>query len=79
MADKLKRFWKTVDLQPEEQGFGLYLDGRKAKTPLKRDLYFPSRATAEAAKAEWEAIKDVIRPDAMPVTRLAMTAIDAVS
>src|SRR5690606_6998873 len=39
-------------------------------------LAVPSASLAEAIAAEWRDQEDTIRPDAMPLTRLASTAID---
>lgn len=52
------------------------LDGRVVKTPMKAKLILPSGRLAEAVAAEWNAQIDVINPAAMPLTKLANTAID---
>ena len=68
-----KRFYKSVAVTDQ---FGIALDGRNVKTPLKAALVLPTRALAEAVAAEWDAQIDVINPHAMPLTKLANTAID---
>ena len=68
-----KRFYKSVAVTDQ---FGIALDGRNIKTPLKAPLVLPNRALAEAVAAEWDAQVDVINPHAMPLTKLANTAID---
>ena len=68
-----KRFYKSVAVTDQ---FGIALDGRNVKTPLKAPLVLPTRALAEAVAAEWDAQIDVINPHAMPLTKLANTAID---
>jgi chaperone required for assembly of F1-ATPase len=68
-----KRFYKSVAVTDR---FAIALDGRKVKTPLKAPLVLPTRALAEAVAAEWEAQIDVINPHALPLTKLANTAID---
>jgi chaperone required for assembly of F1-ATPase len=68
-----KRFYKLVTVTDQ---FGIALDGRNVKTPLKAPLVLPTRALAEAVAAEWDAQIDVINPHAMPLTKLANTAID---
>jgi chaperone required for assembly of F1-ATPase len=68
-----KRFYKSVTVTEQ---FGIALDGRNVKTPLKAPLNLPNRALAEAVAAEWEAQIEVINPHAMPLTKLANTAID---
>lgn len=80
MADwKMKRFWKTADVVASETGFTVHLDGRPIKTPGKAPLVVPSRAMAEAMAAEWEAQQDLIKPDTMPVTKSANSAVDKVA
>ena len=68
-----KRFYKSVAVTDQ---LGIALDGRNVKTPLKAALVLPTRALAEAVAAEWDAQVDVINPHAMPLTKLANTAID---
>ncbi len=68
-----KRFYKSVAVTGQ---FGIALDGRNVKTPLKAPLVLPNRALAEAVAAEWEAQFEVINPHAMPLTKLANTAVD---
>lgn len=68
-----KRFYKSVAVTDQ---LGIALDGRNVKTPLKAALVLPNRALAEAVAAEWDAQVDVINPHAMPLTKLANTAID---
>jgi chaperone required for assembly of F1-ATPase len=46
------------------------------KTPAGKDLVLPTVPLAEAVCLEWQAQSDKIKPDTMPMTQLAMTAID---
>lgn len=71
-----RRFFKTVSVTDD---FGIALDGRAVKTPLKAALRLPTRALAEATAAEWDAQAEKIDPASMPFTRLANTAIDRVA
>ena len=68
-----KRFYKSVAVTDQ---LGIALDGRNVKTPLKAALVLPTLPLAEAVAAEWDAQVDVINPHAMPLTKLANTAID---
>ena len=68
-----KRFYKSVAVTDQ---LGIALDGRNVKTPLKAALVLPTPALAEAVAAEWDEQVDVINPHAMPLTKLANTAID---
>ena len=75
----MKRVYRNVGTRPAEGGYGIALDGRAMRTPAKRDLVVPSAALAAAIADEWEAQQDDIRPETMPLTRLAATAIDRTS
>jgi chaperone required for assembly of F1-ATPase len=74
-----KRFWREVTVVEREGGFALALDGKIAKTPLRREFAVPDRLLAEAIAAEWRALDDEVDPGRMPLTRLVYAAIDAVA
>jgi chaperone required for assembly of F1-ATPase len=72
----VKRVYQQVTSGPAEGGFGVALDGRPLRTPGKNRLIVASAALAAAIAGEWEAQQGEIRPAAMPLFRLAATAID---
>jgi chaperone required for assembly of F1-ATPase len=72
----VRRVYKGVAARPVEGGWGVFLDNRPLRTPAKRELTVPSAALAEAIAAEWDAQITDIRPERMPLTRLAATALD---
>lgn len=74
-----KRFWKETSVEKQESGFTVVLDGRHVRTPAKAALVLPTFALAEACAAEWDAQEKEVRPNTMPVTRTANSAIDKVS
>jgi len=77
---KPKRFWtETNVIEAEGGGYTITLDGRPVRTPAKAPLVLPTRALAEAVAAEWEAQQDAVRPETMPLTRTANSAIDKVA
>lgn len=78
-GDRPKRFWKTVTVERDGDGWGVRLDGRAPKTPAGAPLVLPTEAAARLAAEEWAAQGEVIEPAAMPATRLAATAIDRVA
>lgn len=83
-AERIRRFWKEAAAGPKveserEGGWPLLLDGRQAKTPGGRPLVLPTQALAELVAAEWAAQDEHLEPASMPATRLASTAIEAVS
>lgn len=75
----MKRFWTAADVAETEGGYTVTLDGRPVRTPAKAAFVVPTRALAEACAAEWEAQVDEVRPDTMPRTRTANSAIDKVA
>ena len=75
----LKRFWTTAEVAPTEAGFAVTLDGRRVKTPAKRDLAVPTQAIARAIAAEWQAQEERVDPLSMPCTRTANSALDKVA
>lgn len=76
---KAKRFWKEARAEACDGGFTVRLDGRAVKTPAKAPFVVPTLAMAEAAAAEWDAQQGAVKPDTMPVTRAANSAIDKLS
>lgn len=56
----------------------MLLDARPLRTPGGAEMLLPA-ALATAVAAEWEAQSDEIRPQTMPLMRLASTAIDRVA
>lgn len=79
-AWKPKRFWtETAVTEAEGGGYTITLDGRPVRTPAKAPMVLPTRALAEAVAEEWEAQQDELRPETMPLTRTANSAIDKVS
>lgn len=74
-----KRFWKQAVAEPCVGGFTVTLDGRAVKTPAKRLLVLPTLAMAEVIAAEWDAQQGRVRPETMPATRAANSAIDNVA
>lgn len=75
----MKRFWTDAVAAAVPGGWAVELDGRRVKTPARRELVVPERELAEAIVAEWSAVGETIDPRAMPLTGLANAAIDRVS
>ena len=75
----MKRFWKEVVVESEQDGWVVRLDGRPVRTPARAALTAPNRALAEAVAEEWRAADQEIDPRAMPLTGLANAAIDHVA
>lgn len=73
------KFYKKVDVVPQDGGFAVHLDGRSIKTPARAALILPTAALANEIADEWEGQGETIDPMTMPLTRLANTAIDGVA
>ncbi len=73
-----RRFWTRASVTPVERGFGVALDARPLATPAGAPLGVPTAALAAAIAAEWDAIEGEIRPERLPLTRAANSAIDRV-
>jgi len=76
---KAKRFWSAATVEPCDGGFTVRLDARPVKTPAKAALVVPSQALAQAIADEWMAQTGPVRPDTMPFTRAANSALDKVA
>jgi len=74
-----RRFYTSVGIAREADGFAIVLDGRPVRTPARRALAAPTQPLAQALAAEWDAQAEVIDPARMPLTRLANTIIDGVA
>ncbi len=72
----VKRFYKTVSTGENK---AVLLDNRAMKTPKGAPFILPTRELAEAIAEEWRAQTDGIKPETMPLTRLAYAAIDGAS
>lgn len=73
-----KRFWQVARVVPAPCGFAVQLDDRPLQTPAKAALVVPRAGFAAAIAAEWDALGPEIRPEALPLTRAANSAIDRV-
>lgn len=74
----MRRFYRVAGTVATADGHTVALDGKPVRTPGRLPLVLPTPALAEAIAAEWEAQEEEIRPDTMPLTRLANSAIDRV-
>lgn len=75
----MRRSYTRATVVSQGEGFGIALDDRPVRTPAGRPLVVTVRPLAEAMAAEWAVQADAIRPDSMPLTQLANTAIDRVA
>lgn len=75
----MKKFYQTVDLGPLSNGsYTLLLNGKPVQTPARHQLEIRAMPLAEAVADEWRSQGDIILPDTMPLSQMAMTLIDRV-
>ncbi|KAI0691191.1 ATP12-domain-containing protein [Cytidiella melzeri] len=75
----LKRFWKSVGIEPREDALTVTLDKRPLKTPSGNPLLIPSTKplAATLVAAEWENQETLLKQHSLPMTSLVSRAIDA--
>lgn len=74
-----KRFYKTVEVAEADGGFRVLLDGKPVRTPGRAFLVLPTEAAAHLVADEFDAQAEILDIAAMPVLRLANTALDGVA
>jgi chaperone required for assembly of F1-ATPase len=74
-----KRFYTSVDVREEADGFAILLDGRPIKTPAGSPLRAPSRKLADAIAGEWRDQGETLAPETMPLTKSLNTALDRIA
>lgn len=78
MQREARRFYRHVAVAPEDGGFSILLGSRPVRTPAGALLTVPTAALAAAVANEWLAQGETLRPETMPLTRLAATALDRI-
>lgn len=78
-AWQAKRFWQEASAEACDGGFTIKLDERRVKTPARRLLVVPTHPMAQAIADEWQAQQGLVRPETMPCTRSANSALDKVA
>jgi chaperone required for assembly of F1-ATPase len=70
------KFYKNAKADILENGYGVFLDGRRLVTPAKKPLIVSTIASAQLIADEWNAQDKIIDTNTMPITRLVNVAID---
>lgn len=73
-----KRFYKDVTIAGREEGNVVLLDGRSMRTPKKNTIAVADATLARALADEWDAQKEFIDANHMPLTRMINAGIDVV-
>jgi chaperone required for assembly of F1-ATPase len=74
-----RRFYDKVAIGREGNSVTVLLDGRPVRTPQGGRLLLPTAALAAGVANEWSAQGATIRPETMPLTRLATTATERIA
>lgn len=75
----MKKFYQTVSVSvTDDNDYALLLDGKIVQTPARKQLRINALPLAEAIAEEWRSQSDVVLPDTMPLSQMAMTLIDRV-
>ena len=75
----MKRFYKEAHVGESGDGFEVLLDGRPIRTPARNRFVLPTRALADGVADEWAAQAEKVDRAAMPLTRMAGTALDGLA
>jgi chaperone required for assembly of F1-ATPase len=73
-----RRGYRDVHVRSVEGGFSIALDAKPLRTPAGTPIVVPQAALAEALAAEWRGQGDKLDLNAVPITRIAATALDRV-
>ncbi len=80
MHTERKRFYRNVSVYKEENDrknqYGVKLDQKNLRTPLRKMFLVPSEPLALAVAEEWQAQGDVVKPSLMHLTSLCNTVLD---
>lgn len=80
---KLRRFWETVTVIHNDNGYQILLDKRPVKLPKKTELFVHNRLLAEKIAAEWEKAGskkgDSFSFDDLPMTQIVGTMIEKIT
>lgn len=74
----MKRFYKNVRMEFQQQAYYFFLDDKPIKTPLGSTVSTVSKERAEAILKEWEDQQEKIQPISMPITKYMNTVHDKI-
>ncbi|MGE0725325.1 MAG: ATP12 family chaperone protein [Alphaproteobacteria bacterium] len=74
----MPRAHERAGIGPADGGWAVLVDGAPILTPLRAPLVVPTEALAAAIAEEWRRQGEKVRPDTMPMTQMAVTALDRV-
>lgn len=72
----IRRFYVHASCAATADGWLVMLDTLQLRTPGGLALVLPTEALAEGLAAEWRAQGELVRPELMPLTRLANVAVE---
>ncbi len=74
----MKRFYKDVSIRQDDSKYLILLDNMAVKTPQHNMMFVPTNKLAEAIATEWQAQKETLDIDSMPLTSLLYTYYDKI-
>lgn len=76
----MHKFYASATTSPiASGGFGIFLDGKPLKTPLRSDFIVPSGALADVVAEEWNRQGEKINSASMLLTKFVNSTIDGVA
>jgi chaperone required for assembly of F1-ATPase len=73
------RFYRDVIVEKAGEAYRVLLDSKPIRTPAGAAFLLPNESLAQAVAEEWHAQGEKLKPESMPLTKLANTAIDRVA
>jgi chaperone required for assembly of F1-ATPase len=73
------RFYRDVTVEKVGEAYRILLDGKPIRTPAGAAFLLPNENLAQAVADEWRAQGEKLKPESMPLTKLANSAIDRVA
>lgn len=70
---RMKRFWDTAAVLPQDGGFGVTLDGKPVRLPGGAPLLVPNEALAVAVAGEWNAAGGGAKGGEMQLSEVSLT------
>ena len=74
----MKRFYKKVSAEKENEDFFILLDGKRVKTPAENYLHTPHQKLADAVIQEWDDQGQEINAKSMVITQFLNVEVDLV-
>ncbi|MDE0304804.1 MAG: ATPase [Albidovulum sp.] len=74
-----RRNWQIARACLRDSRWVIELDEKPLRTPANKFVALPTFASAALVAREWDGQKGILRPESMPFTKLAISAVDEVA